>query len=110
MTNHVPVSRITELPPRSNEAYAMTEHILKSQAVLFDAVVAGRKCWEVRRNDRQFQSGDHVILLRIEKQATGELAYTGHQHRAIIGWMLQGGQFGVEPGYCIFSLESAGTE
>jgi hypothetical protein len=88
-----------------------TTHILKTLATVWDVVAAGKKSWEARRNDRFFQSGDIVVLRKIElgRYAGGFIypmidgKYADLTFR--IGWMLQGGQFGIEPDYCVFSLE-----
>lgn len=84
------------------------EHILKTQHEVWLAVESGAKRFEVRKNDRCFQSGDTVILRKLEQGGycydtvgrfeTRDLKFT-------IGWILQGGQFGIEPGYCAFQLE-----
>jgi hypothetical protein len=38
-------------------------HTLKTNRGYFDAVAAGEKTFEVRRNDRGFQKGDVLVLL-----------------------------------------------
>lgn len=92
----------------------MKEHILKTLATAWDAVAAGEKAFEVRRNDRFFQRGDIVVLRKLDEDgwhyATGlSGAYSTCDLRFKIGWMLQGGQFGIEPGYCVFALEPGPT-
>jgi hypothetical protein len=95
----------------------MQTHELKTEAVLWDAVARGEKRFEVRRNDRFFQAGDRVDLLRLHEKADGPYRIFTNAHgypesdaklarRLVfrIGPILQGGQFGIEPGYCIFSL------
>lgn len=92
----------------------MTTHILKCQDVYYDAIARGEKNFEVRRDDRGFQNGDIVELQRCVKGAYGA-AYEverdfmrpgepAHVMRFRIGWVLTGGQFGIEPGYVVFSL------
>ncbi|MCX5516181.1 hypothetical protein C3941_19515 [Kaistia algarum] len=86
----------------------MAEHILKTVAGAWDAVERGDKRFEVRRNDRFFQPGDTVILRRIMTGDPGPIRDYDGEFRDLtfrIGWFLQGGQFGVEPGYCVFQLE-----
>lgn len=91
----------------------MKEHILKTIGTCWDAVKAREKTFEVRRNDRFFQKGDTVVLRKMDetgryyeqgpdggKFSTCDLKFT-------IGWVLQGGQFGIEPGYVVFQLEPA---
>jgi hypothetical protein len=81
----------------------MAKHTLKTWREPFDAVLLGTKRFEVRRNDRCFQSGDTVVLKRWHQDkhcfdsTAAELTFQ-------IGWMLHGGQFGIEPGFCVFQL------
>ena len=88
----------------------MAEHILKTLPVYWDAVNSRQKRFEVRKNDRAFQPGDIVVLRRydptrcaFEMRPVRGVEY--YDIRFKIGWMLQGGQFGIEPGYCVFQLE-----
>lgn len=85
-------------------------HVLKTLGTVWDAVKAGEKTFEVRRNDRFFQRGDTVTLRKMDE--TGRCYETGPGGRFStcdqsfkIGWTLQGGQFGIEPGYIVFQLE-----
>lgn len=88
----------------------MAEHILKTRREYWFAVNAGLKRFEVRKNDRAFQSGDTVILRRLAEDNIREEYRNDNTPEFFdlefrIGWMLQGGQFGIEPGYCVFQLE-----
>lgn len=84
----------------------MAEHNLKCDAVPFDAIKLGLKLFEVRQNvDRNFQSGDTCILNRqCASSMTGIMRFDGQRLRCRVGWILQGGQYGIEPGYCVFSI------
>lgn len=85
-------------------------HELKCWPQYFDAVASGEKTFEVRKDDRGFQRGDIVELQRcwdtpghsVQLNTQGKPAHT---LRFRIGWILTGGQFGIEPGYIVFSLE-----
>lgn len=82
-----------------------TEHILKTLPQYWDAVERGDKTFEVRRDDRGFQRGDTVVLRRLPEDGTNYAR--GHSFptiRRTIGWILTGGQFGVEPGYVVLAL------
>lgn len=96
----------------------MTVHKLKCLDPFFDAVKRGEKTFEVRRDDRGLNRGDTVVLLRVGKTQFYENAYkrsvndsggcSRDEAESIerrIGWVLTGGQFGIEPGYVVFSLE-----
>lgn len=72
-------------------------------------VYAGSKKFEVRKNDRNYQLGDELLLKEfvpkgyyedgfIDDQFTGRIL-----HRRI-DYILHGGQFGIEEGYVVMSL------
>lgn len=96
----------------------MATHELKTVGLYWDAIERGEKLFEVRRNDRFFQAGDVVHLLRLDpvpfmrseiyttasKRATTSNPNLAARLSFRIGPILQGGQFGIEPGYCVFSL------
>lgn len=86
-----------------------TIHILKTLGTVWDAIERGEKRFEVRRNDRFFQRGDIVTLRKMDETGryyeTGATRFTTLDISFRIGWMLQGGQFGIEPGYVVFQLE-----
>lgn len=85
-------------------------HTLKTIATCWDAIQRGEKSFEVRRNDRFFQRGDVVRLRRINENGNYTPGPAGDRFSTQdldfrIGWILQGGQFGIEPGYIVFQLE-----
>lgn len=81
----------------------MTEHDLKVVPPLFDFVASGCKTFEVRRDDRGFQSGD-TLLLR-EWTGPGD-EYTGRWMRRVITYVLrEGEQFGVMPGFVVLGMK-----
>lgn len=87
-------------------------HTLKTLPVYFDAVERGEKTFEIRRDDRGFQKGDTVRLLRLPDAGERILADKSDPTMGMrnisrrILWILTGGQFGLEPGYVILSLGS----
>jgi len=91
----------------------MTTHKLKCWPVYFDAVARGEKTFEGRRDDRGFQEGDHVVLMRtygggepwiVEPAPVGSGREAMHELHFEIGHVLHGGQFGIQDGWCVFSL------
>jgi hypothetical protein len=42
----------------------MKVHVLKTWPLFFDAQASGEKTFEVRRNDREFEVGDVLVLRR----------------------------------------------
>lgn len=85
----------------------MTDHKLKTIAQYWDAVAKGVKTFEVRRNDRGFQTGDTLILERWEHDEAGHLSITWPRRilSVKITYLLQGGQFGIEPAYCVIGFK-----
>lgn len=77
----------------------MKEHNLKILPQYFNEVINGNKKFEIRKNDRDFKEGDKVKL----REFNG-VAYTGRCIKAKIGYVLYGGNYGLEKEYCIFSL------
>lgn len=89
------------------------KHLLKTWPEYFKEVVAGKKTFEVRKDDRNFQVGDTLELLEfdpdkalkategLDPQCTG---FTGKSITKEITYKLQGGYFGVEKGFCVLGL------
>lgn len=77
-------------------------HNLKTWPVYFGAVLAGAKTFEVRKDDgRGFQAGDSLILEEWDPETQ---EYTGARALVSVTYVLQGGQFGVEPGHVVMGL------
>lgn len=82
------------------------QHLLKTLARYYDAVADGRKTFEVRRNDRAFQTGDELLLERWEETKYGLTESSPRQLLKVkITYLLQGGQFGIEPAYCVLGFK-----
>jgi len=94
----------------------MTEHILKCWPEYFDAIERGEKTFEVRRDDRAFQKGDVLRLLKYDDDhgyyrsdwhTTPTLSSAKHAEiRRTVTYILTGGQMGIEPGYVVLALEA----
>lgn len=86
----------------------MQTHTLKTIGHYFDAVERGEKTFEVRLNDRGFQTGDVLKLVRIEESGAYSPGREGrfstrHLLRRIT-YIMQGGHFGIETRYCVLGL------
>lgn len=99
-----------------------TMHSLKTDPQVFEAVITGKKTYEIRKNDdRAFKVGDFLRLL--ETQHTGEemkaahvggcpgrlemakpLVYTGRKCLAEITHILNGPAYGLMAGWSLLSL------
>jgi hypothetical protein len=86
-----------------------TTHELKTLPQYWDAVKRGDKTFEVRRDDRGFQKGDLVQLVRLADGGFSgyDLDWAGNKKVILrrIRWILTGGQFGIEPGFVVLQLE-----
>jgi len=76
---------------------------LKTWPEYFRMILSGEKNFEVRNNDHDFKVGD-VLILQEWDPATE--AYTGYEVEREVVYILNGGQFGIDPGYCIMSLHN----
>lgn len=82
---------------------------LKTDASVFQETVAGRKLFEIRVDDRQYQCGD-VLRLRETVHSGAEVAagqplqYTGEEVlRRVVG-VFEGGRYGLAQGWVILSV------
>ncbi len=84
-------------------------HELKTDADVFDAVVNGLKSFEIRKNDRNYQKGDELLLRKTrhtgEEMRTGKpLEYTGDFWTMKVTYILNGPAYGLQDGWCIMSI------
>lgn len=84
---------------RSEVAEAKT-HEIKVWPAYFKAINELHKNFEVRKNDRNYQVGDCLVLKEFDPVS----GYTGEWIKAKITYILHGGQFGIEEGYCVMAL------
>lgn len=76
----------------------MKLHILKLQQPFFDDVYCGRKDFEVRKNDRNFEVGDRLKFIE----------YPSENPRFIfrdIKYILDGGKYGIASDYVVLGLK-----
>lgn len=73
-------------------------HIIKTLPEYFEAVIDGRKCFEIRKDDRDYQVADTVQLAEFDGAA-----FTGNFVEVKITYVLRDcPQYGLMSGYCIF--------
>ena len=76
-------------------------HELKLLPEYYEDVALGIKTFELRKNDRNFQVGDELIL----KEWDGE-KYTGRKLYRHVVYIYHGcGDFGLSDGYCILGMK-----
>ena len=79
----------------------MATHRLKTWPEYFNKVKRREKMWELRINDRDFQTGDTVVLAEWDQ---AQEDFTGDYQIFLIGYVFTD-NLGIQPGWCIFSLE-----
>jgi len=77
-------------------------HRLKILPEYYEAVVKGKKKFEVRENDRGYQVGDHLALSEWDPKTKN---YTGKEIWVFVTYMMEGGQYGLDEKYVIMSIE-----
>lgn len=75
-------------------------HEIKIRPEYFNAVRNSQKTFEVRRNDRNYQVGDELLLQEFDGEN-----YTGKTLLREITYILQGGHYGVNPEYVAMSIK-----
>lgn len=76
------------------------EHELKIYPKYFEDVTSGKKTFEVRKNDRNFQVGDILPLKEWDN-----IKYSGREVRAMVVYLLNDKFIGVMPGYVVLGIE-----
>lgn len=77
-------------------------HVLKTWTAYFEAVADGRKTFEIRKNDRNYQVGD-TLILRDWDPNEGE--YTGRRIEVEVTYVTDGGTLGcLTEGYVCMSI------
>lgn len=90
-------------------------HELKTDPEVFDAVVAGKKTFEIRLDDRHYQLHDILVLRKME--FTGEemkggkpLNFIGQPFYVYVTYILHGPIYGLGEGWVIMALQPWETE
>lgn len=95
-------------------------HELKTHPAYFARLADGSKTFEIRRNDRGYQTGDILLLQeynpagmhdRCDDPECRNARYTGAQIRYRVGFVASGGLFGLALGeHVVMSLLPCGDE
>lgn len=76
------------------------KHELKIYPKYFEAVVSGKKKFEVRKNDRKFCAGDELILKEWDN-----IEYSGREVKAKVIYLMDDTFIGIQPGYVVMGIE-----
>lgn len=74
-------------------------HELKIYPKYFEAILDGKKTFEIRKNNRNFHVGDNIVLREFDN-----IKYSGREIHATIKYMLDDTFIGLEEGYVAFSF------
>lgn len=77
-------------------------HAVKCWPQYYKAVATGDKTFEVRKADRNYRVGDHIILCCWDPL---QQCYTGPRTTCQITYVLAGGSFGLAEGWCILGIK-----
>lgn len=85
-------------------------HNLKCWPEFFNAILRGDKTFDIRFNDRDFRSGQEIVLKEwvpndIEHSDRSP-GYTGRILHRKINYTLTGEQFGIKEGFIILNLRT----
>lgn len=79
----------------------MATHNLKTWMPFYQDVIDGRKIFELRKNDRDYQVGDTLTL--IEVGPSNELTPTGRQTNKEVVYLLTG--WDLQAGYVVLAIK-----
>lgn len=77
------------------------EHGIKCWMEFFEETWQGRKTFELRLNDRDYNVGDVVLLREFDHI---KRIYTGRIITGTITYLIEGPRFGLAEGWCCFQL------
>ena len=80
----------------------MKTHHIKLNIEFCDAVKSGDKCFEVRKNDRGYQKGDHIVFIPVDQIGT-HMYHSIVEKEYVITYVLSG--WGIENGYVVFGIK-----
>ena len=76
-------------------------HTLKTVQPYYGRVLSGQKTFDLRLNDRDFQTGDKALLVEYDSENN---TFSGKQSEVEITYVLR--EFkGIEKNYCVFGFK-----
>ena len=98
-----------ELEAEEDELFEGRVHHLKCWPEEFKQMASGEKPFDVRKDDRDYQVGDHIVQ---QEWIPGDEYYTGEEVVVLVTSKLEGKQaegFGLQPGYCVMGIALIGV-
>lgn len=82
-------------------------HELKTWPVYYGFILAQKKTFDVRKNDRGFEVGD---ILHLREWNPDSKHYTGRSIRFKITYIMRGPSFGIQEGHVVMGFDVRKTE
>jgi len=79
----------------------MKTHELKTWPRAYDAMKAEVKTFEFRKNDRDYEVGDRLLLRRYDPAIE---EYTGEEMWRTVNYILYGGKFGLPKDFVVMAV------
>lgn len=101
--DYQPINSTSNLIPENQIEFLEkpTTHTLKLEECFCEAVVTGKKSFEIRKNDRGFQPGDTIEFIPVSNGHTAIHVISNHRYR--ITYVLSG--WGLKNGYVALGIE-----
>jgi len=117
-THTAPVSPESPAKPSSTPSRV---HYLKTWPEPFQAILDGRKAFEIRKDDRAYAVGDGLKLQEYDPSlyhkamaestfAKPEVAYTGRSALYVVTYLVPGGAWGLPTGMCVMGIARSGVD
>ena len=94
-------THVTMSNPQTTAKPRYMLHELKTWPGPFRDVKAGRKTFEYRRNDRDFNEGDDLLL----REWAPDSGYSGQEILVSVGHLVRGPDFGIADGFVCMSIK-----
>jgi hypothetical protein len=102
VTDHAPIKAWVEGVEIEDAAMSDKQHFLKTDPDCWDAISDDRKTADFRKDDREFEVNDLLILKRGTFEGVGE----GFRYcYRVITHIVRGPAFGIPEGYAMLSLK-----
>ena len=86
-----------------NRKVKVMTHELKAWPEYFEPMLNGRKSFDARRNDRDFQEGDWLLIREFIPEGEGE--YTGREFITRVTYVLEASPlYGLQEGFVILGI------
>jgi len=91
---------------------AARTHNLKTYPSEFEAILSGRKTFEMRYNDRDFAEGDFLVLEEWDPTPTVYMprGYTRRRLKCYVSHLVHGGRFGLSQLWVVMGLKDVTSE